>query len=84
MEVYMDTRERITKIRENIEKVLVSKSEIIDLIIAAVLSRGHVLIEDVPGIGKTTLVRALAASIGCSFQRIQFTPDVMPSDVTGF
>jgi MoxR-like ATPase len=80
----MDTRERIAKIRENIEKVLVSKSGIVDLVIAAVLSRGHVLIEDVPGIGKTTLVRALAASIGCTFQRIQFTPDIMPSDVTGF
>jgi len=77
-------REKIVKIRENIEKVLICKSEIIELVIAAVLSRGHVLIEDVPGIGKTTLVRALAASIGCSFQRIQFTPDVMPSDVTGF
>jgi len=80
----MNTKEKIAKIRENIEKVLVTRSEIINLIIAAVISRGHVLIEDVPGIGKTTLVRALAASIGCSFQRIQFTPDVMPSDVTGF
>jgi len=80
----MNTQEKIGKIRENIEKVLVTKNEIINLIIAAVISRGHVLIEDVPGIGKTTLVRALAASIGCSFQRIQFTPDVMPSDVTGF
>lgn len=80
----METREKLAQIKENIEKVLVSKSEIIDLILAAVLSRGHVLIEDVPGIGKTTLVRALAASMGCTFQRIQFTPDVMPSDITGF
>ena len=80
----MDTRATIEKVRENIEKVLVSKSGVIDLIMAAVLCRGHVLIEDVPGIGKTTLVRALAASIGCTFQRIQFTPDIMPSDVTGF
>lgn len=80
----MDTRDKIVQIRENIEKVLVTRSEMIDLVIAAVLCRGHVLIEDVPGIGKTTLVRALAASLGCTFQRIQFTPDVMPSDVTGF
>jgi MoxR-like ATPase len=77
-------REKVAQIRENIEKAVVCKGDLIELVIAAVLSRGHVLIEDVPGIGKTTLVRALAASIGCSFQRIQFTPDVMPSDVTGF
>lgn len=80
----MDTSEKVRQIRENIEKVLVTRGETIDLVIAAVLSRGHVLIEDVPGIGKTTLVRALAASMGCTFQRIQFTPDVMPSDITGF
>lgn len=80
----MDTREKIAQIRDNIKKVLVCKDETIDLVLSAVLSRGHVLIEDVPGIGKTTLVRALAASIGCTFQRIQFTPDLMPSDVTGF
>lgn len=80
----MDVQASIKSIRENIEKVIVGKNEVIDLILMAVLSRGHVLIEDVPGIGKTTLVRALAASIGCGFQRIQFTPDVMPSDITGF
>jgi MoxR-like ATPase len=80
----MDTLDRITKVRDNIKKVLICKDETIDLVLSAVLSRGHVLIEDVPGIGKTTLVRALAASIGCTFQRIQFTPDLMPSDVTGF
>ncbi len=80
----METRKKLLGIRENIEKVLVTRPETIDLVITAVLSRGHVLIEDVPGIGKTTLVRALAASMGCSFQRIQFTPDVMPTDVTGF
>ena len=80
----MDTLDRITKVRDNIKKVLICKDETIDLVLSAVLSRGHVLIEDVPGIGKTTLVRALAASVGCTFQRIQFTPDLMPSDVTGF
>jgi MoxR-like ATPase len=80
----MDIFESVKKIRENIERVIVGKEEAINLILSAILSRGHVLIEDVPGIGKTTLVRALAASIGCGFQRIQFTPDVMPSDITGF
>ncbi|MGI6040518.1 MAG: AAA family ATPase, partial [Eubacteriales bacterium] len=58
----MDTLDRITKVRDNIKKVLICKDETIDLVLSAVLSRGHVLIEDVPGIGKTTLVRALAAS----------------------
>lgn len=80
----MEVREKLDRVRQNIEKVLVTKPETIDLVLIAILSRGHVLIEDVPGIGKTTLVRALAASVGCTFQRIQFTPDVMPSDVTGF
>lgn len=71
------------RIRENIQKVVVGKDEVINLAIAAVLCEGHILLEDVPGIGKTTLARALAASLGCSFRRIQFTPDLLPSDVTG-
>jgi MoxR-like ATPase len=71
------------KLRENIQKVLVGKEDVIDLTLAAVLCEGHLLIEDVPGIGKTTLARALAASLGCTFRRIQFTPDLLPSDVTG-
>ena len=75
---------KIAAIKNNIEKVIVGKGDVVDIILTAIFSKGHVLIEDVPGIGKTTLVRALAASIGCGFQRIQFTPDVMPSDVTGF
>jgi MoxR-like ATPase len=61
----------------------VGKDEIINLTLAAVLCEGHILLEDVPGIGKTTLARALATSLGCSFRRIQFTPDLLPSDVTG-
>jgi MoxR-like ATPase len=71
------------RLRANIQTVIVGKDEVIDQALAAVLCEGHVLMEDVPGIGKTTLARALAASLGCSFQRIQFTPDLLPSDVTG-
>ena len=68
---------------QNIQKVIVGKEDAIHLLLAAVLCEGHVLLEDVPGTGKTTLARALATSLGCSFRRIQFTPDLLPSDVTG-
>ncbi len=78
------SNEKVARIRENIEKRLIGKTEAVDLILCALLCRGHVLIEDVPGTGKTTLAQSLAQSVGCSFRRIQFTPDVMPSDVTGF
>ncbi len=71
------------RLRENIQKVIVGKGEVIDLTLVAVLCEGHILLEDVPGIGKTTLARALAASLGCKFRRIQFTPDLLPTDVTG-
>jgi MoxR-like ATPase len=71
------------KIRKNIQKVIIGKDEVINLTLAAVLCEGHILLEDVPGIGKTTLARALAASLGCNFRRLQFTPDLLPSDVTG-
>ena len=70
-------------LRENIQKVIVGKDEPILLTLVSVLCEGHVLIEDVPGIGKTTLARALASSLGLSYRRIQFTPDLLPSDVTG-
>jgi MoxR-like ATPase len=63
--------------------VIVGKEAVIDLLMVALLCEGHILFEDVPGIGKTTLAKALAKSLGCSFQRIQFTPDLLPSDITG-
>jgi MoxR-like ATPase len=66
-----------------IEKVIVGKREVVELAVAALICGGHCLIEDVPGVGKTMLARALAASAGCSFKRIQFTPDLLPSDITG-
>jgi len=71
-------------VKENISKAILGKSEAIDLLLIALLCEGHVLIEDVPGVGKTSLAEALAKSAGCSFRRIQFTPDVLPSDITGF
>ncbi len=71
------------KLRENVQRVIVGKDEVIDLAIIALLCKGHILVEDVPGIGKTTLSKALAQSLGCTFSRIQFTPDLMPTDVLG-
>ena len=71
------------RVRANISKVIVGKDDVIDLVLVALFSDGHILIEDVPGTGKTMLAKAIARSIGCSFKRIQFTPDVMPSDITG-
>ncbi len=72
-----------TEIRESVQRVIVGKSETIDLAVLALLCRGHVLLEDVPGTGKTTLAKALAASLDCQFGRIQFTPDLVPADVLG-
>ena len=68
----------------NVEKIIVGKQYAISLVVATLACRGHVLIEDVPGVGKTSLVAALARSVNCSFKRIQFTPDIMPSDITGY
>jgi len=68
----------------NIEEVIVGKRETIELALCAFLCKGHVLIEDMPGVGKTSLVSAIAKSFDCSFRRIQFTPDILPSDITGF
>ena len=71
-------------LQQNVGKVIVGKESAVELMMIAILCRGHVLIEDVPGVGKTTLASALARSLDCSFKRIQFTPDVTPSDITGF
>ena len=71
------------RIRKNVQRVIVGKDEAIDLAIIALLCRGHILVEDAPGIGKTTLAKALAQSLQCTFRRIQFTPDLMPTDVLG-
>ncbi len=75
--------EAAARVKANIGRVLVGKDDAVELTLAAVLSGGHILVEDVPGIGKTTLARALAGSLDCVFKRIQFTPDLMPSDITG-
>ena len=71
-------------LKQNVGKVIVGKESAVELMMIAVLCRGHVLIEDVPGVGKTTLASALARSLDCSFKRIQFTPDITPSDITGY
>ena len=76
-------QEAARTIRQNVSRVIVGKEAVIDLLMVALLCEGHVLFEDVPGIGKTMLAKALAKSLGCSFQRIQFTPDLLPSDITG-
>lgn len=68
---------------ENIERVIIGKRRAVELVVVGLLAQGHLLIEDVPGVGKTMLARALARSLGCTFRRIQFTPDMLPSDITG-
>lgn len=78
-----DLQQTVNAIKENIEKVLVGKSDIIDLILTALLANGHILLEDVPGTGKTMLAKSLAKSLTADFKRIQFTPDLLPSDITG-
>jgi MoxR-like ATPase len=77
------TYEKIAVLRQNLEQVIRGKRDVIDLAITVLIAKGHLLIEDVPGVGKTTLAHGLAKSINCSFQRIQFTSDLLPSDVIG-
>lgn len=71
------------RVTENVERVIVGKGEVVELLLIALLCDGHVLLEDVPGVGKTMLARALAVSLGVTFKRVQCTPDLLPSDVTG-
>lgn len=71
------------KLLNNLKKIIIGKDEVLEMVIIALISRGHVLIEDVPGVGKTTLVKALAKSINLSYKRVQFTSDLMPSDIIG-
>lgn len=78
-----DAQARIVRLIDALERVVVGKRDVIERVVVALLGEGHVLIEDVPGVGKTVLARTIAAAIGGTFQRIQFTPDLLPSDVTG-
>lgn len=79
----VEARELIQTIISNVEKVIVGKRQAVELALTALLSQGHLLIEDAPGMGKTMFARSLAKSIGCKFKRIQFTPDLLPGDITG-
>ena len=78
-----DIQRFAANVSDNVARVIVGKRDVIELLLVALLCGGHVLLEDVPGVGKTMLARALAACLGCSFQRIQCTPDLLPNDVTG-
>ena len=76
-------REDISKVLENVGKVIIGKEEVLEKLLAGLLAGGHVLLEDVPGTGKTKMAKALSASLGVDFGRIQFTPDMLPADITG-
>ncbi len=75
--------EQIDRLQRNVEQVFIGKTDVVRLVLVGLFSNGHLLIEDVPGVGKTTLARALARSINCTFRRIQFTPDLLPTDILG-
>nr|BBH95191.1 ATPase [Thermogemmatispora argillosa] len=83
MQSVQDLAAAVQRVIRNVESVIVGKAEAVTFTLIAVICRGHVLIEDVPGVGKTVLTKSIARSIGCSFKRIQFTPDLLPSDITG-
>ena len=80
---YQDIAKLADKVRQNVSKVIIGKEEQFDLIFAAMIAGGHVLLEDVPGTGKTVMARSIAASMRCGFSRLQFTPDLLPADITG-
>src|SRR5438067_10933107 len=79
----IDVRGLGVRLGQNVERVIVGKHAEVQLTLMALLCQGHVLVEDVPGVGKTNLAKAIARSLGCTFKRVQFTPDLLPSDVTG-
>jgi MoxR-like ATPase len=81
--VVKEIKDAASKVKENVERVIVGKGEVVEMAIIALLCEGHILFEDVPGLGKTVLAKSLARSLGCSFRRIQCTPDLLPSDITG-
>ncbi len=83
MQSVQDLATAVQRVVGNVERVIVGKADPVAFSLIAVICRGHILIEDVPGVGKTVLTKAIARSIGCTFKRIQFTPDLLPSDVTG-
>lgn len=82
-EVQVDVAGAIRRVLEQVETVIIGKRETVELALVTLLVGGHLLIEDIPGVGKTTLAKTLAQSLGCQFKRIQFTPDLLPSDITG-
>src|ERR1700686_107523 len=83
MQSVQDLASAVQRVIGNVERVIVGKAEPVTFSLIAVICQGHILIEDVPGVGKTVLAKAISRSVGCSFKRIQFTPDLLPSDVTG-
>src|SRR5574337_381364 len=78
-----ESAELLSRVRESVQSVIRGKNEVVQLALVALFARGHLLIEDVPGVGKTTLAHSLARSFNCAFQRVQFTSDMLPSDVIG-
>lgn len=80
----MQMNSRISKIQDEVKKVISGKDEVIEVVLNAILAGGHILLEDIPGVGKTTLALAMSKALGLAFGRVQFTPDVVPSDITGF